>query len=82
MYICDHPREKGLSREIFFSRFPRISQYYSHFYLRTKFDRLSFRYIATFIHGRRKSTIAETAIFVRLRVVRNVSGYASAYFLV
>ena len=55
------------------------------FYLRTKCDRHSlftFRDIATFIHGRRKSTIAETAIFVRLRVILNVSGYASAYFLV
>ena len=54
-----------------FPRFPRISHYYSRFYLRTKFDRHSpftFRDIA-FIRGRRKSTFAETAIFVRLRVI-------------
>ena len=42
-----------------------------------------FRDIATFIRRQRKSTIAETAIFVRLRILRNISGYASAvYFLV
>ena len=38
-----------------------------------------FRDIASFMRGRRKSTFAETAIFVRLHVLLNVSGYTHPY---
>ena len=76
-FVTVHAKRWHKSAKLF-SRFLQILHDYSCFYLCTKFDRHSsftFRDIATFIRGRRKSTIAETAIFVHLR-------HASVYFLV